>query len=140
MTMQRIRERANDQRGLSRSLLLAIVLFALMGVLVIDGGSLLFANFQMHDAAAVGAREGATLLLKGSDRNKACEAAALAVTTQNTSLMLNCDAEKDFKILDSGEVTVTLRKTPATVVLGRFGPTKEWTNLVVTETALPSTL
>ena len=129
------RSTIRGQHGfISRSFMLAIVFFALLGILVIDGGSWAFQNFQMHDAAAVGAREAATVILKSGTPDQACKAAQAAVIEHNSSLELNCEAE-DFEVLKSGEVAVTLRKTIPTVVIGHFGPTKEWADLVVVETA-----
>ena len=123
-----------DQRGMVGKLMAAWLLMAvLVGVVGYDVVSIGLTTFRMSDVAAQAATDGVVKLGQQGDTDDACEAARATVEARLSSLKLGMS----FCTIDteSEEVTITLRSTANTLLLGRLGFTEEHTKIVQTETA-----
>lgn len=115
----------------------AVIWLALAALIVVAGLDVVAigrSTFRLSEVASEAASTGATIYRsEGRSETKACEAVAASVETLDQTLKLGhnaCRVETE-----SGRVTVTLRVVADTILAGRFGPTQDYAQVVVTETA-----
>ncbi|MDH4112134.1 MAG: hypothetical protein OEV60_05530 [Actinomycetota bacterium] len=122
------------QAGLiGKAAMLWLLIVAVLGVGVVDAVSIARATLHLSSVATEAASDGAAAFqTQGRSVLKTCETVAASVEAQDPKLKLG----KNACAVDSatGRVTVTLRTTANTLLAGRFGPTAEYTEVVVRET------
>jgi glucose/arabinose dehydrogenase len=108
-----------DERGLIRSLVIqAALIFALLGLVLYEGGQVLVAQVKAQDVASTAAQAGVDIYShsKGPRRVDDTRAAALQAAVEK---------DPDTKVVDvvvgpDGSVTVTTEKTALTLVIDRL--------------------
>jgi hypothetical protein len=129
----------DDETGMvGKIIVIWLLLVALLGVVALDAGSILFAKFRLSDLASNAATAGATAYRNGRDVGEACDAAEAAIKGE----------EEDQRIADgfckvnpaTGEVVITLRKQAKTILAGRLGFTEDLTKIVIRESGHPPSL
>ena len=128
-------KRWRGQEGMvGKSAVVWLLLAALIVVAGLDVVSIGRSTFRLSEVASEAAGTGATVFRsEGRSEIKACEAAGLSVEAIAPALKLGrngCQVDGE-----TGRVTVTLKDTADTILAGRFGPTSEYAEVVVTETA-----
>jgi Flp pilus assembly protein TadG len=109
----------HDERGLIRSLLVqAALIFALLGLLLYEGGQVLVAQVKAQDVASTAAQAGVDTYshTKGPRRIEDTRAAALLAAGKK---------DPETKVVEvvvgqDGSVTVTTEKTALTLVIDRL--------------------
>lgn len=124
-----------DQEGMvGKTAVIWLVLAALIVVAGLDVVAIGRSTFQLSEVASEAASTGAAVYRsEGRSETRACEAVAASVETLDETLKLGrnaCRVETE-----SGLVTVTLKDLADTILAGRFGPTRDYAQVVVTETA-----
>lgn len=111
-----------------------IMLAALIVVAGLDVVAIGRSSFRLSEVASEAASTGATVYRsEGRSETKACDAVAASVEALDPALKLGRNACRVE--IESGRVTVTLKVLADTILAGRFGPTREYAQVVVTETA-----
>lgn len=122
------------ERGLvNRTLLLAVVTFALLGIVIIDGSSILFAKWQLSDVGDAAASDAAVAYSTSHSVQAARDEAARVIADRDSSAeikKLTVDAQ-------TSEVTLTLIKDASTLFVNRLGPLKDLAHLETTSTGRP---
>ncbi|MEX0991284.1 MAG: pilus assembly protein TadG-related protein [Actinomycetota bacterium] len=133
-----------DERGINRSFLLVVILLAIVGVLIVDGGSILFATVQLQDAADLAATDAASVYEDTHSQTQACQAAERVIEGRDSEAEIvgGCSSKgsKFFVATATGAVSLIVRKEATTVVLGRIDAFKSWTSIEVTGRGTPSVL
>ena len=128
------------QAGLvGKAVALWLLILAVLGVGVLDSVSIARTTLHVSEVAAEAASDGAvSYRSEGRSPLKTCAAVAASIEAQDPSLKLG----RNGCVVDgeSGGVRVTIKTVADTIVAGRFGPTAEYTEVVVTETAGQSKL
>jgi len=124
----------SDERGfISRSFLLAIIVFALLGIVIIDGSSILFAKWQLSDVADAAAID-AAVAYRTSETEQAARDAV-------TSVLADRDKDAVIKKLtidpQTGEVKLTLMKDTPTLFVTHIGPLKDFAHVEATSIGKP---
>jgi uncharacterized membrane protein len=128
-----------DESGMIGKIIVIWLVFAvLVGVVVLDAGSIVFTKFKVDDAASIAATTAATAYRNARDVAAACQAGKDAALQEVSDVQF----PKNFCQVDtrSGEVTITLKKTAATILAARLSFTKDLTKVVQKETGAPSAL
>ena len=128
----------HDETGLvGKVLVIWLVLFGLLAVVMVDAGSILFANVQVSDAAQTAASTAASTYRNTRDVDVSCKAAKETVPPDE-----GIEFPKAFCKIDTatGEATVKLRKDVGTLVAGRLGFTQDLTVVEIEETGRPPIL
>lgn len=130
--------RLHEEHGMVGKIIVAWMLFvALLAVVVMDGGRILFANVKASDAAQTAAAMAVSAYRTGRDVDAACRAARDSLP-EDTELQI---PEKFCKVdIDDGTVTIKLRLTADTILAGRLGLTRELTEIEAIETGRPAAL
>jgi Putative Flp pilus-assembly TadE/G-like len=128
----------NEAGLVGKVIVVWLIVIAVIGVVALDGGSILFTRFRLSDAAASAAAAGAQAWSDGHDTEAACTAALTSVEQDDAQ----ASRTKGWCKVDpkSGEVTITLRKRAKTVLAGRLGFTTGYTKVVAVESGSPSQL
>jgi Tfp pilus assembly protein PilV len=127
-----------DESGMvGKIIVIWLLLVALLGVVAMDAGSIMFTTFAVSDAAQTAAVAGATSYRNSRDVTTACQAAREAVPTDENFMVPKAFCKVDS---EAGEVTITLRKQADTLIAGRLGLTEDLTKIEIKETGRPSTL
>ena len=135
--MKRAFELHRDQRGLvGKMVVIWLLLVAVLAVVAIDAGSIALTKFKLSSVAVDAASDGTVEYRKGSGETGACLAAQNTITTMQPDLRMG----RNFCQIDpaTGQVTITLKTTAGTILLGRLSFTKHYTAVVQTETNGPS--
>lgn len=115
----------------------AVIWLALAALIVVAGLDVVAigrSTFRLSEIASEAASTGAANYQReGRSETKACEAVAASVEALDTTLKLGRNACRVDS--ESGQVTVTLKVVADTILAGRLGPTEEFGQVVVTETA-----
>ncbi len=129
--------RWHDQAGLvGKAAVVWLLLIAVLGVAAVDTVSIALTTFKLSEVATDAASDGAAAFRSRRDPVDACDTALASVEAQDATLKVGRNAcEVDTA---TGRVTVTLRTTAGTVLAGRFGPTQDYTAVLVSETNGPS--
>ncbi|MGZ8601086.1 MAG: hypothetical protein ACXWXN_01050 [Actinomycetota bacterium] len=130
-------ERTGEAGMVGKAAVLWLLILAVLGVGVLDAVSIGRTTLHLSEVATEAAGDGAAAFrTEGRSVTKACEAVAISIEAQDQALKLGktgCAVDET-----TGRVAVTLRATADTLVAGRFGPTAEYTAVVVTEANGPS--
>jgi uncharacterized membrane protein len=112
--------------------LIAIGLFGLVGI---DTASIMFTKFQLADTASIAASTAANTYRGNDSTVEACQAAATSIAEDDADAKL---AKQGCVVnVQTGEVTITLRKRASTILAGKFGFTKPYTHVTASDTAGP---
>jgi hypothetical protein len=126
-----------DQAGLiGKVAVFWIVFVALVGLLVLDGISIVLATLNLSNTAQAAATTAATSFHSADDPAKACQAAEADLARDGIAVP---DSEKWCRIdTGTGEATITLRTTASSLVLGRLSFTRDFTDVSARESAGPA--
>jgi hypothetical protein len=127
----------HDEAGLiGKVAVVWIVLLLVVGLLVLDGISIVLTTFRLSSTAQGAASTAATQYHNLRDAADACGVAAGDLIRDSVPVP---DNDKWCKIdTASGVATITLKTTASTLVLGRFSFTRDLTDVNVKETAEPA--
>ncbi len=115
--------RLGDERGIiARFLIRIVVSIAVVSVVAVDVGSVLFTRFQAQDTAEVAAAEAAMELRRTGDRAAARGAAGLVVAERGGRTRL-----RRFQIRPDGAVHVEVVKPARTLVAGHIEALRRYT-------------
>ena len=106
---------------------------AVLGVLGFDAVSLVSARFQAEDHAQSAVRAANESYRGNKDLQQAYEAAVAEVTDDGDTI-----APESFQVAPDGQITLTLHRTAATMVVDRIPPARDWAEVDVTVTGRPS--
>ncbi len=112
--------RLHDERGLiGFSLIRWVLVIVLLGVIMIEGGSIIFTTIGLQNAADAAATEAATTWRETRDLEAARTTAlrALAVREQDAARIVDIDADNTEPL----EVRITVSKMAATLIIHRIG-------------------
>ncbi|HTG47235.1 MAG TPA: pilus assembly protein TadG-related protein [Actinomycetota bacterium] len=127
-----------DAGVVGKIIVIWLLVVAVIGLVVLDGGSIVFTHFRLSDTGASAAQAGAQAWSDGHDPQAACAAALKSVQQDDSGATLSkgwCKVNPK-----TGEVTITLRKRAKTMLAWRLGFTDKYTKVVVVETGSPSQL
>lgn len=130
-------DRTGETGMVGKAAVIWLLLFAVLGVAVVDAVSIGRTTLHLSEVATQAASDGAAAYRsQGRSAVKACETAAATIEALDPSLKLG----KTGCVVDdtTGRIGVTLRATAETMVAGRLGATVEYTQVVVTEANGPS--
>jgi hypothetical protein len=118
-----------EQAGLVGKFIVGwLLIVAVFGIGAIDGVSIAFTTFRLSDVAAGAASEAASRYEGTGDDRLACDDAARWIDGQDPDVTLTrCRVDR------SGVVTVTVRKTATTLVVGRLEFLAKYGRVVRTE-------
>lgn len=139
MTPAPLRHSLHDQAGLiGKIALFWIIGLLLVGLLLLDGLSIVLTTFKLSNTAQAAATTAATTYKNLPDVTKACAAAEVDLLHDNLSV----PASETWCKVDAatGVATITLRTTASSLILGRLSFTQDYTKISVKETAEPSSL
>ncbi|MGH2678382.1 MAG: hypothetical protein ACRDHB_08490 [Actinomycetota bacterium] len=106
----------------------------LVGLIFVEGGSIMFTELKVRDTAESGANAGVGYLMQNPGECRgAGQIAAQAVT----------DKDPDIEVLgmtcpSDGRFRITLRQEASTIVVGRISPIESWAVAKTTATAQPA--
>jgi Tfp pilus assembly protein PilX len=127
----------HDQAGLIGKIAVVwIVVLLLVGLLVLDGISIVLTTLRLSNTAQAAASTAATAFHNGQDVEAACLAADKDLTDDSVSVPSNpgwCRIDEA-----TGQATITLKKSASTLVLGRLSFTSDLTKVSVKESAEPA--
>ena len=106
---------------------------AVLGVLGFDAVSLVSSRFQAEDHAQSAVRAASESYRSAKNLQQAYEAAVAEVTDAGDTI-----APESFQVAPDGQITLTLRRTAATMVVDRIPPARGWAEVDVTVTGRPS--
>ena len=132
--------RASDERGLIGKLMIVwLLVFALLGVAVIDATSIVMARFQLSDAATRAATDAAATLNRGGTAIEACEAAGDSLDEHEPDARRLRRSWCEVDTTD-GRVTIRLRTEAGTLLASRIPFTERFASVTVEESAGRSSL
>jgi len=124
----------SDQRGLiNKSLLLIIVFLLAVGVVIVDGSSILFRSMQLTDVADKAALDAAAAYDSSKSERAAKEAAQATIASQDSQAQITA-FDVDPR---TGAATLTLMDTASTLVVKRIGFLQHYSLLTHTSTSGP---
>jgi hypothetical protein len=123
-----------DERGILASYLIKLVLgLAILGLVVVEGGSILFAHLRVRDAAESAAQVGANAFDGSRNVDAARDAARQEARNRGARLA------KPFTVQPvSGRVEVTVVGEANTLLVKHIGFIDQWAVVRVTQSATPS--
>ena len=119
-----------DERGLiGFSLVRWIIVIVLLGVVVIEGGSIIFTTLGLQNAADGAAFDAARTWEETRDLRAATDAARRTLDNreQDEARLVSIDADN----LEPYEVRITVRKRAATLIVHRIGFLTEYASIEV---------
>jgi hypothetical protein len=124
----------HDQAGLIGKIAVVwIVVLLLVGLLVLDGISIVLATFRLSNTAQTAATTAATQYHNLHDAEKACVNAEADLISDGVEVP---EGERWCKIdTSTGEATITLHTTASSLVLHRISFTRDLTEITVKEFA-----
>jgi Flp pilus assembly protein TadG len=124
-----------DQRGIVVSFLLRVVLgIFLVGLIFVEGGSILFTELKVRDTAESGANAGVGYLSSHpSECRGAGQIAAQSVTDEDPDMEI-----LGMTCLPDGRFRITVRKEASTFVVGRISTIESWAVAKTAATARPA--
>lgn len=128
-----------DEAGLiGKVALFWIIALLLIGLLILDGLSIVLNTFQLSNTAQAAASTAASVYKNQDDARKACAAAEPVLLGDNQPVP---ESDGWCKIdPKTGEATITLRTNASTIVLGRLSVSRDLTAITAKESAEPSSL
>ena len=131
-----MRSLSADERGLvGKSLVISLVLVMLVGIALVEGGSILFARLQIQDLAQATAVEGAATLRNTNSAAIAEEAAKRLAHDRDPAVRVTA-----FVVLPDGSVRITLKKKARTFIVQHVSFLEDLAVVKATETAHPPTI
>ena len=132
----------HDESGMvGKVIVIWLLLVALLGVVALDGTSIVLTKFRLDDAAGLAASAAATSFRNGDTIAVACDAARQAALDDDAGISFPANTAKWCKVnMQTGEFTITLHKEAKTILAGRLSFTKSYARVVQKETAGPATL
>jgi hypothetical protein len=128
-----------DEAGLiGKVAVVWIVVLLLVGLLLLDGLSIVLATFRLSSTAQAAASTAATTYKNLHDATQACAAAEPGLLGDDVAVPENegwCRIDPD-----TGAATITLKTEASSLVLGRLSLTQDFTKITVKESAEPSSL
>ena len=115
-----------------------LTVVVLVGVGLMDAGSIAFTKFRLADVASSASTQAANIYRANHDLAGACQAAVDQIATEDPDAKLaveGCSVD-----VQTGVVTIKVRKQAKTILAGRFDFTKRYTKVTATESNGPSTL
>lgn len=115
-----------------------LTVVVLVGVILMDAGSIAFTKFRLADVASSAATQAANAYRTNHDLAGACQAAVDQIVTEDPDAKLaveGCSVD-----VQTGVVTIKVRKQAKTILAGRFDFTKHYTKVAATESNGPSPL
>jgi putative Flp pilus-assembly TadE/G-like protein len=127
----------HDQAGLiGKVAVVWIVVLALVGLLVLDGISVVLTTLKLSNTAQGAASIAATQYRNLHDLAKSCTLAEASVLGDGVTVP---DNDKWCKVDPAtGQATITLHTTASSLVLGRLSFTQHFTDVTVKESAEPA--
>jgi Flp pilus assembly protein TadG len=124
-----------DQRGIVASFLVKVVLgIFLVGLIFVEGGSIMFTELKVRDTAESGANAGVGYLSQNPGECRgAGQIASQAVTDKDPDIEI-----LGMTCLPDGRFRITVRKEASTVVVGRISAIDSWAVAKTTATAQPA--
>jgi hypothetical protein len=127
----------HDQAGLiGKVAIIWIVVLLVIGLLVLDGISIVLTTFKLSSTAQGAASTAATTYHSVHDATKACQAAEPDLLNDNVDVPKNntwCKIDPT-----SGQATIVLKTTASSLILGRISFTRDLTMVEVKEEAQPA--
>jgi hypothetical protein len=140
MTSESVPPRSlHDEAGLvGKVAVVWIVVLLLVGLLLLDGLSIVLATFRLSSTAQAAASTAATTFKNLHDATQACAAAEPGLLGDDVAVPEN----QGWCKIDTatGEATITLKTEASSLVLGRLSLTQDFTKITVKESAEPSSL
>lgn len=128
-----------DEAGMVGKLIVGwLIALAIVGVIALDVVSVLFTKFRLADAASALATVAATDYKGAHDTRAACQAAVAALQQEDAEARFTRDG--CVVNVQTGQVTITLRKQANTLVAQRLDFSKHYARVVVSATEGPATL
>jgi Flp pilus assembly protein TadG len=124
-----------DERGIVVSWLIKVVLgIALVGLVFVEGGSIVFTKLQVQDTAESGATAGVGYLSQNpADCNGAGEVAATTVNDKDPEVQIT-----EINCLQDGRFRLSVRKEASTILVGQISAIENWAVAQSTATARPA--
>jgi uncharacterized membrane protein len=115
-----------------------LIVLAILLVFAWDAGTIVITRFQLSDVAQTAASVGAATFKRTDEVRGACAAVAVTVEKERPGQKVGAKGCR----VDTAEqtVTVVLKQTVSTLLLGRIGPAEKYTKVTVKETASPPVL
>jgi hypothetical protein len=127
----------HDQAGLiGKVAVVWIVVLLVVGLLVLDGISIVLTTFKLSSTAQGAASMAATTYHSDHNVQQACAAAEPDLLTDNVDVPRNTTWCKINTT--SGQATITLKTTASSLILGRISFTRDLTQIEVKEEAAPA--
>jgi hypothetical protein len=129
----------HDQAGLiGKIAVFWIIGLLLVGLLLLDGLSIVLTTFKLSNTAQGAATTAATTYKNLHSIDRACTAAQASLLGDNLPVP---EGDGWCKIdATTGEATIVLKTTASSIVLGRLSFTEDLTKIRVEESAAPSTM
>jgi hypothetical protein len=124
-----------DQRGIVVSFLIRVLVgIALVGLVFVEGGSILFTKLRVQDTAESGANSGVgALSTSPADCTAAGAMAAQTVHDKDPEIEIT-----GFTCLPDGRFRISVRKEASTIVVGKISAIERWAVARSTATARPA--
>jgi Flp pilus assembly protein TadG len=127
--------RRADQRGLVGTGVIALlIIIVVVGIVAVEGGSILFTRLQVQDIAEAAAFEAATTFRRTHSAETARESALSVIEDRDEEVKLT-----RFELAADGTVTLTVRKRASTFLVQRIGFLSDLAVARATETVEPPT-
>jgi uncharacterized membrane protein len=111
--------RLHDERGFVTAFIVRMaVVLVLLGLVVVDGGAVIFARLQAQDVAETAAAVAAGAYKDSRDKRIAIRAAETAVADKDADARL---IRRGVVFRQDGTVEVQVRKRAPTIMVQRFG-------------------
>ena len=138
--MNRTHDRRRDAQtgAVGMMIVIWLVVVTLVGVALIDAGSIAFTKFRLADVASSASTQAANAFRTTPNVASACQAAEISILGEDASAKLTkngCQINPT-----TGEVTITVRKEAKTILAGRLSFTKHYARVSATETNGPTSL
>jgi Flp pilus assembly protein TadG len=128
-----MKPRLADERGfVIASLLRLVFILLVLGLVVVEGGSILFTRLTLGDAVEYAATQGAAQLQSSRSPQAAQAATAEALAERETDATLT-----RFEVLPDGGVRVTATKQAATVLVHRISFLEDLARVEATASGRP---
>ena len=137
MTRERTGRFHGEAGKFNGTIVLIVIFFTVLGVAVIDGGSILFGKLQLRDLAETAASEAASEFQKSNSEAAAFNAAKALVSERDPAVTL--DKDSFDAATDTESVTLTLTKDASVLFIDKIPPLQPFVHMTATVTT-PATI
>lgn len=132
------RLRGGQAGAIGTFIIVWLAIVVVIGITALDAGSIAFTKFRLADVASSASTQAANAFRSNPNTDAACQAAVASIVADDASAKL----AKNGCIVDvqTGTVTITVRKQAKTIIAGRLGLTRHFTKVSATEANGPSAL